>query len=364
MGYIVLKDIIKKYKGNEKNTINNFNLNIEKGEFVVILGPSGSGKSTLLEMICGFESPTSGTIDIDDNIVNDVLPKDRNVSMVFQDYALFPHMTVYENIAFGMKIRKTDKRTIENKVKWASEVLEIEPFLKVKPKKLSGGQRQRVALARAMVREPKLFLMDEPLSNLDSQLRYSTCHEITNLHKKIGATTIYVTHDHVEALSMADKIVILNDGVIQQVGTPNEIYEAPSNLFVATFIGRPKMNTFDIKMEKDTFCINGDIVFSNNQLPNLDSERSYIIGIRPEHIRFVGTVNEYIKNKNVLEATIEKIEYTGGESLIYLRKKDTTFTMKYNQDESLKVGEVISVVFDFNKVSIFDSITKQNLRRA
>ncbi|WP_353654848.1 ABC transporter ATP-binding protein [Clostridium sp. CCUG 7971] len=343
--------------------MNSFDLNINKGEFIVILGPSGSGKSTLLEMICGFESPTSGTIEIDGNIINDVLPKDRNVSMVFQDYALFPHMTVYENIAFGMKIRKIDKKTIENKVKWASKILEIEAFLKVKPKKLSGGQRQRVALARAMVREPKLFLMDEPLSNLDSQLRYSTCNEITNLHKKIGATTIYVTHDHVEALSMADRIVILNDGVIQQVGRPNEIYENPSNLFVATFIGRPKMNTFDIKISKDTFCINDDIVFSKDQLPNLDNRKSYIMGIRPEHIRFVGTINEYIKNKNILEATIEKIEYIGGESLIYLRKKDTTFTMKYNQNESLKVGEVISVVFDFNKANIFDSITKENLRR-
>lgn len=316
-----------------------------------------------MEIICGFESPTSGTIEIDGNIINDVLPKDRNVSMVFQDYALFPHMTVYENIAFGMRIRKTDKKTIENKVKWASEILRIDPFLKVKPKKLSGGQRQRVALARAMVREPKLFLMDEPLSNLDSQLRYSTCHEITNLHKKIGATTIYVTHDHVEALSMADKIVILNDGIIQQVGTPNEIYETPSNLFVATFIGRPKMNTFDIKVDKDTFCLNSDIVFSKNQLTNLDSGKSYIIGIRPEHIRFVDTINEYIKNKNVVEATIEKIEYTGGESLIYLRKKDTTFIMRYNQNESLKVDEVISVVFDFNKAHIFDNVTKENLRR-
>lgn len=313
-------------------------------------------------MICGFESPTSGTIEIDGNIINDVLPKDRNVSMVFQDYALFPHMTVYENIAFGMKIRKTDKKTIENKVKWSSKILEIEPFLNVKPKKLSGGQRQRVALARAMVREPKLFLMDEPLSNLDSQLRYSTCHEITNLHRKIEATTIYVTHDHVEALSMADKIVILNDGVIQQVGSPNEIYENPANLFVATFIGRPKMNIFDIKIDTDTFCLNSDIVFSKDQLPNLGSDKSYVIGIRPENIRLVDKINEHIKNKTTVEANIEKIEYTGGESLIYLRKKDTTFTMKYSGNESLKVGDFISVVFDFNKVNIFDNITKENIR--
>lgn len=313
-------------------------------------------------MICGFELPTSGTIEIDGNIINDVLPKDRNVSMVFQDYALFPHMTVYENIAFGMKIRKTDKKTIENKVKWSSKILEIEPFLNVKPKKLSGGQRQRVALARAMVREPKLFLMDEPLSNLDSQLRYSTCHEITNLHKKIEATTIYVTHDHVEALSMADKIVILNDGVIQQVGTPNEIYENPANLFVATFIGRPKMNIFDINIDTDTFCLNSDIVFSKDQLPNLDINKSYVIGIRPEHIRLVDKINKHIKNKTTVEVNIEKIEYTGGESLIHLRKKNTKFTMKYSGNESLKVGDFISVVFDFNKVNVFDNITKENLR--
>lgn len=314
-------------------------------------------------MICGFESPTSGTIEIDGNIINDVLPKNRNVSMVFQDYALFPHMTVYENIAFGMKIRKTDRKLIEEKVKWASKILEIESFLKARPKELSGGQRQRVALARAMVREPKLFLMDEPLSNLDSQLRYSTCYEITNLHKKIEATTIYVTHDHVEALSMADKIVILKDGVIQQVGTPNEIYENPSNLFVATFIGRPKMNTFNIKVGKDTLCLNNDIVFSKNILPDLDSDKNYIIGIRPENIRFVNTVNEHIKNKNTVDATIEKIEYIGGESLIYLRKKDTTFTIKYSQSESLKIGDIVSVEFDFNKTNVFDNMTKQNLRR-
>ncbi|MEF9917617.1 MAG: ATP-binding cassette domain-containing protein, partial [Lachnospiraceae bacterium] len=186
-----------------------------------------------------------GTINIDNKIINEVLPKDRDVSMVFQNYALLPHLTAYENIAFGMKIRKVDKREVEKKVKWAAEILELEEYLDIKPKKLSGGQRQRIALARAMVREPKLFLMDEPLSNLDSKLRYSTCNEITNLHKKINATTIYVTHDQVEALTMADRIVVLNDGVIQQVGTPIEIYEKPKNVFVASFIGKPQINLFE-----------------------------------------------------------------------------------------------------------------------
>lgn len=329
-----------------------------------MVGPSGSGKSTLLEMICGFESPTNGTIEIDGKIVNDVLPKDRNVSMVFQDYALFPHMTVYENIAFGMKIRKNDKEVIKEKVKWSSQILEIDKLLDCKPKQLSGGQRQRVALARAMVRDSKLFLMDEPLSNLDSQLRYSTCYEITNLHKKIDATTIYVTHDHIEALSMADKIVVINDGIIQQVGTPKDIYENPSNLFVATFIGKPKMNVFDIKIDKDKIYLNKDIQLLNEDLCNLDICKIYIMGIRAEDIKFISKDNKDIQNKYIVKSVIEKIDYTGGESLIYLRKKDTTFTMKYPGNENLKIGDIIDVVFDFNKASFFDKNTKQNLRRS
>lgn len=358
ISYVVFKDIIKKYKNSNKEVIKDFNLSIQKGEFIVVVGPSGSGKSTLLELICGFEELSGGTINIDNKIINEVLPKDRDVSMVFQNYALLPHLTAYENIAFGMKIRKVDKREVEKKVKWAAEILELEEYLDIKPKKLSGGQRQRIALARAMVREPKLFLMDEPLSNLDSKLRYSTCNEITNLHKKINATTIYVTHDQVEALTMADRIVVLNDGVIQQVGTPIEIYEKPKNVFVASFIGKPQINLFEAVIKSGKLELGSCMYFDiGSELEFLEENKKYIFGIRSEH-----TINNCLE-KNSIKAKIEKVEYLGAEVILHLNYNGCLFTTKNYEVKEYKLGDLINISFDFSKINIFDINTKEKVRR-
>lgn len=359
VSYVVFDNIVKRYKGSNSDVIKEFNLTVDKGEFIVIVGPSGSGKSTLLELICGFEELTSGHIEIDNKVINEIEPKNRDVSMVFQNYALFPHLTTYENIAFGMKIRKMKKLDIDKKVKWVANILELNEFLDIKPKKLSGGQRQRVALARAIVREPKLFLMDEPLSNLDSKLRYSTCNEITEMHKEINATTIYVTHDQIEALTMADRIVILNDGIIQQVGKPMEIYNNPKNTFVATFIGKPQMNLFDIIIEDNKLKIDDCMIFElNKELSFLEKDRKYIMGIRAEHI-----INTNLQsNMDSISAKIEKVEYLGSEIIIYLQYKNCKFTTKTYEIRECKIGENINIKFDFEKVNIFDNKTKENVR--
>ncbi|WP_235829582.1 ABC transporter ATP-binding protein [Clostridium nigeriense] len=331
--------------------------NIENGEFIVILGPSGSGKSTLLDLICGFEDITEGEIKIDNKIINNIEPKNRNVSMVFQNYALYPHLTAYENIAFGMKIRKENKKDIDEKVKWAAKILKLEDCLKSKPKNLSGGQRQRIALARAMVRNPKCFLMDEPLSNLDAKLRNSTSNEIRNLHNELKATTIYVTHDQVEALSMADKIVILNNGEIQQIGTPFEIYNNPSNIFVATFIGRPQINLFEVSIDDNNILLSEAIKFNKpREFNNLDKGK-YIIGLRSED-----TIKVDNNAENSIEVSVEKIEYLGSETIFYLVNNKLKFTLKDYGVNNLKVGDKINISFKFDKANIFDILTKQNIR--
>ncbi|MGL6106996.1 ABC transporter ATP-binding protein [Romboutsia sp.] len=359
ISYIEFKNIIKRYKNNDKNTLNKFNLSINKDEFIVIVGPSGSGKSTLLELICGFEDITEGTIKIENKVINQVLPKDRDVSMVFQNYAILPHLTAYENIAFGMKIRKEKKVTIDEKVRWASKILELDEHLNKKPSQLSGGQRQRVAIARAMVREPKLFLMDEPLSNLDAKLRYSTCNEIINLHKRINATTIYVTHDQVEAMTMADRLVILNDGEIQQVGTPVEVYTNPKNLFVASFIGKPQINTFEFEIINEKIKIEDGIVLNiDEKLSILKQNKKYIIGIRPEHI----VINEYDdKLPSIFKSTIKKVEYLGGETVLYLECENIKFTTKTYEVKSYEIGQQIYISFNLEKALIFEIDTKENI---
>ncbi len=251
--YIVFKNISKKYK--ETEALKNISFAIKKGEIVSVLGPSGSGKSTLLELICGFEKPDSGEIIIDGENIEGKEPKDRDISMIFQNYALMPHLNVYENISFGMKIRKEKKKDIKEKTLWAAKILQLEDVLYKKPKELSGGQRQRVAIGRGIVRNPKLFLMDEPLSNLDYKLRMETCSEIVNLNREIKGTTLYVTHDQEEAILISDRLVILNKGVIMQIGTGKEIYDKPKNKFVAEFIGKTKMNFLDIKKESNKFFL-------------------------------------------------------------------------------------------------------------
>ena len=256
MRFVSLKNVNKQYKGNNKKSVTDFNLDIEKGEFIAFVGPSGCGKSTTLRMIAGFEEVTEGKIEIDNKVVNDLLPRDRGIAMVFQNYALYPHMTVEKNIAFGLKNIKTPQEEINKKVDWAIDVLGLEEYRKRKPKNLSGGQRQRVALGRAIVRNQKVFLMDEPLSNLDAKLRVSMRNEITKLHRELGATTIYVTHDQVEAMTMADRIVVMKDGVIQQIGSPIKLYDEPVNKFVAGFIGSPQMNFIEVNVKDDVVEFN------------------------------------------------------------------------------------------------------------
>lgn len=344
---IEFKEVSKKYEKSTDYALKNFTLQVEEGELIAIVGSSGSGKSTLLELICGFESLTSGDILIDGESIQHKLPKDRNVAMVFQNYALLPHLTVYENIAFGMRIRKEGKKKIDEKVRWAAKILELEPYLKVKPKKLSGGQRQRVALARAMVREPRLFLMDEPLSNLDAQLRDAMSSQIKALHEMLGVTLLYVTHDQVEAMTMADRVVILDKGEIQQVGSPFEIYHNPKNLFVAQFIGRPSMNLWKCEKIHSGILLEG-VIKLPVQEACLEENKIYHLGLRSEHIE-VGTDKEVH-----LEAVVYKVDYLGSETLVYLTYKDCSLIAKHYQDTLFKVGERVKVHFNLDKAHYFN----------
>ncbi len=355
MSYITFNHVSKTYSNPHKEVIKDFNLSIEKGEFIVIVGPSGSGKSTLLELICGFEPVTNGTISIDGTIINNILPKNRDVAMVFQSYALLPHLTTYENIAFGMKIRKCPKQEINEKVKWAAKILELEDYLHTLPKNLSGGQRQRVAIARAMVREPKLFLMDEPLSNLDAKLRYSTGTEITNLHRRLHATTLYVTHDQTEALTMADRIVVLHGGRIQQIGTPVEIYTKPKNLFVATFIGKPQINLLNFVFKNQQAILFNDVYLNLGlNFTSLTENEEYILAIRAEHVK--PTNHEY-----GMETIIEKVEYMGSDIILYLHRGETTFTMKSYDNLDYKEGQTLHITFDSSYAHVFNKKTHERI---
>ena len=325
MSNVILKNI-KKYYDNNKTVINNANLEIQDKEFIVLVGSSGCGKSTLLRMIAGLENITSGDIFIDDKKVNDIPPKDRDIAFVFQSYALYPHMTVKENIAFGLKMRKTPKAEIEKKVKEAAEILNLQEYLDRKPKQLSGGQRQRVALGRAIVRNPKVFLMDEPLSNLDAKLRVQMRSEIKKLHQKLQTTFIYVTHDQTEALTMGDRIVVLNNGDIQQVGTPDEIYNHPKNTFVAGFIGSPQMN------------------FINGRLLGLDENILY--GIRPEK-----TIVPDGQIKFTVETDI--VEMLGSEKIAYFdiegQRCSAVLPSDFNIEKQLELSINPSDLYKFDK---------------
>lgn len=326
MASVVLKNIYKIYPSGVK-AVSDFCLDIEDKEFIVFVGPSGCGKSTTLRMIAGLEDISEGELYIDGRLVNDVVPKDRDIAMVFQNYALYPHMTVYDNMAFGLKLRKMPKEEIDARVKEAARILGIEMYLSRKPKALSGGQRQRVALGRAIVREPKVFLLDEPLSNLDAKLRAQMRTEITKLHNRLATTFIYVTHDQVEAMTMGTRIVVMKDGFIQQVDTPQNLYDYPVNQFVAGFIGTPQMNFFDVTLEKAGKKV--IVKFGKNQieLPEakaakivdesyLDGERQVVLGVRPEDIH---DEEVFIANSpnTIVECKIEVIEKLGSETLLY-----------------------------------------------
>ena len=362
-----LKNIYKKYPNSEHYSVEDFNLNIKDKEFIVFVGPSGCGKSTTLRMIAGLEDITEGTASIDGVVVNDVAPKDRDIAMVFQNYALYPHMTVYDNMAFGLKLRKYSKEDIDKRVQEAAEILGLKEFLERKPADLSGGQRQRVAMGRAIVRDAKVFLMDEPLSNLDAKLRVSMRAEIAKIHRRIGATTIYVTHDQTEAMTMADRIVIMKDGFVQQIGTPQEVYNTPNNVFVAGFIGSPAMNFFNVTLQ--------DGVISNGkglslQLPEakrkLLEDKGYngkdlIFGIRPEDIKGAQIAIDTYPAATVKSEVVVS-ELLGAETMLYTRVDDTEFVSKVDARDFHNPGETVELAFDLNKSHFFDKETEEVIR--
>ena len=344
MAFLKFEDIDKSF--GENNVISKFNLEVEKGKFIVLLGPSGCGKSTLLRMIAGLEKIDNGKILLENNLLNDLLPSKRQIAMVFQSYALYPHMNVFQNISFGLKSEKISKNEIKDKVIEAAKILKIEDLLERRPKELSGGQRQRVAIGRAITRNPKLFLFDEPLSNLDAALRSEMRVEISKLHKKLKSNIVYVTHDQIEAMTLADKIVIMNKGKIEQFGSPDEIYDNPNNIFVAEFIGNPKMNIFKIKtediMNRNTFKLfNNEIKFENMNFKN-----GLFVGIRPEDIS--------LENKSEFEVriSVDLIENLGSEKIIYshLDNKEIRIKSAYNiKDKN------ITIYFPKNKLYLFDN---------
>lgn len=357
MARIELKHLFKDYvKGT--HAVSNVDLMIEDEEFIVLVGPSGCGKSTTLRMIAGLEDITSGDLIIDGKRVNDLHPKDRDIAMVFQNYALYPHMTVYDNMAFGLKMRNISKEELDKRVKDAANILGLDELLERLPKELSGGQRQRVALGRAIVRDAKVFLMDEPLSNLDAKLRFQTRAEITKLHKRLKNTIIYVTHDQTEAMTMASRIVVMKDGIVQQIGKPKEVYLKPKNYFVAKFIGSPSMNFMKMTMTDKGLKLN-ERVFSipNNIKINLKNRgymnKELLVGIRPEHIYLVedGRLN---RSDYKFNTTVDLSELTGSETLIYFNLNDYSLISKVNTLDDFEIGEKIELVFDFDKIHFFD----------
>ena len=362
MAKVELKNLTKKF--DEVIAVNEMNATAEDKEFIVLVGPSGCGKTTTLRMIAGLEEVTEGEIYIGDRLVNDVPPKDRDIAMVFQNYALYPHMNVYDNMAFGLKLRKTPKLEIIKRVNKTAEILKIEELLKRKPKQLSGGQRQRVALGRAIVRDPKVFLMDEPLSNLDAKLRVQMRTEIAKLHKRLQATIVYVTHDQTEAMTMADKIVIMKDGLIQQVGAPQAVYDHPYNMFVAGFIGSPAMNFVDVTVTSDLKLKNGkfalDIpdhlmkVIKENNLVGKD----IILGVRPEDLEdsaFIPSAGE----GNTMNAMVEVTEPMGADVYVYIDIKGVLMTARVNPKTEAKSDKPITLFVNLEKLHSFDKETEK-----
>jgi ABC transporter related len=358
---VKLDNIGKKYEGRENFTIRNIDLDIEDKDFCVILGPSGCGKSTLIRMIAGLNSITEGTLYFDDKIMNKVEPKDRDIAMVFQSYALYPHMTVYENMAFSLNMKNESKKLIDERVKNAAKILQLEDYLYNRPSDISGGQRQRVALGRAIVRNPAVFLMDEPLSNLDAKLRESMRVEIVRLHNQLNTTSIYVTHDQTEAMTMATKIVLLDKGIVQQVGAPTDFYRKPNNLFVAGFIGSPTMNIIEGKITDGIFVSNtGEIKIrpSDNDsklIRNYEGKKVYL-GIRSE--RFIAERRDY----NTLSASIDVIEMLGKEQLLYTKLNDgTNIVISQPGYFDYNIGEKHYFTLDPEALHFFDGDTAERI---
>lgn len=376
MTTLKLNKLYKKYPNSDFYSVENFDLQIKDKEFIVFVGPSGCGKSTTLRMIAGLEDITEGELYIDQTLVNDIAPKDRDIAMVFQNYALYPHMTVYDNMAFGLKLRKYSKEDIDKRVHEAAEILGLKEFLDRKPADLSGGQRQRVAMGRAIVRDAKVFLMDEPLSNLDAKLRVSMRAEIAKIHRRIGATTIYVTHDQTEAMTLADRIVIMSAtkneagtgtiGRIEQVGTPQELYNEPANKFVAGFIGSPAMNFFEVTIAGNKLT-DGDqlnLTLTGGQ-EKLLTEKGYqgkkvILGIRPEDISADLIVEDTFPG-DVVEAEVVVSELLGSDSVLYCKVGSQEFSAKVDASNYLEPGSKLRFTFKLPKSHLFDSETQKRI---
>ena len=363
MSFIELKHIGKKYANSEKNAVTDFNLEINEKEFIAFVGPSGCGKSTTLRMIAGFEEISEGELYIDGVKMNEVAPRDRGISMVFQNYALYPHMTVEKNISYGLKNMKVPKDIIKKKVDWVIDILGLEEYRYRKPKNLSGGQRQRVALGRAIVKDQKVFLMDEPLSNLDAKLRVSMRNEISKLHRSLGSTTIYVTHDQVEAMTMADRIVIMKDGVIQQIGKPMDLYEHPKNKFVAGFIGSPQMNFYDVTVSGDeiSFADGSKMTLPKATAEKLSSHKGeLILGIRGEDIKF-DSQNIDVYKQNSQQAVIENTEIMGNENNLYFNFGGSQTVARVSKYEVCQIGDQVEFVFMPHKMHFFDRETEMSI---
>ena len=359
MAEVTLKNVYKVYEG-DVTAVDDFNLSIEHGEFLVLVGPSGCGKSTTLRMIAGLEEITKGTIEIGDRVVNDVPPKDRDIAMVFQNYALYPHMTVYDNMAFGLKLRKYPKAEIANLVNEAAEILGITELLERRPKALSGGQRQRVAVGRAIVRKPKVFLFDEPLSNLDAKMRVQMRVEINRLHSQLDTTMIYVTHDQTEAMTMGDRIVVMKDGLIQQVADPITLYDSPANRFVASFIGTPPMNFFEGELLRDkdgllfkeeTFQIAIPEDWKNKLAPYEGKEITF--GIRPEDLG--SPAAEAIEGAPRIKAKVDVVEPMGSESYVHINTGHTTFIARVDAHRKFQTGEEANLACFIKRAHCFDT---------
>ena len=370
MASLSLRHIYKKYPGGV-TAVSDFNLEVKDKEFIVFVGPSGCGKTTTLRMIAGLEEITEGELFIGDQLVNDVAPKDRKIAMVFQNYALYPHMSVFENMAFGLKLNKTPKEEINRRVEAAARILDIKHLLDRKPKALSGGQKQRVALGRAIVRKPKVFLLDEPLSNLDAKLRATMRTELTKLHQNLNkeekTTFVYVTHDQVEAMTMATRIVVMKDGLIQQVDTPQTLYDKPVNIFVAGFIGTPPMNFINGTLTKE----DGDMYFNFEGVRiKLPAEKAndpaladyigkeVVFGIRPEGLRDNETDLENFKD-STLEAFVDVTELMGAEIYLYLKIGETPLTSRVSNRSTSRAGDTIKIAFDTSRIHIFDKDTER-----
>jgi multiple sugar transport system ATP-binding protein len=356
MATVTVRDVVKKY--GELQVVHGINLAIAEGSFVVLLGPSGCGKSTLLRMIAGLEPITSGEVLIGDRVVNDVHPKDRNIAMVFQNYALYAHMTVKQNMSFALELRKAPKEEIDKKVAWAASVLNLEPYLERFPKQLSGGQRQRVAMGRAIVRNPEVFLFDEPLSNLDAKLRVQMRTEIKELHQRLKTTTVYVTHDQIEAMTMADVIVIMRNGHIEQVGGPLDVYDNPQNLFVAQFIGSPSMNLIEGKISMrdgaTLFVSTGGTTIPLARSSGLVDGQAVVLGIRPEHT--------HVDPHGVLSSSVAVVEPTGPETHIYFAVDGKDLCAVSRERTTIAPGAPLRLRLDTDRIHIFDQASGQVVR--